>query len=93
MCSGIGNVSILESVFMFSVLSRLPGVRPQARLVCPLVSLAVLLTVTVLPGQDVEFRRGDSNIDSRLDISDAVTIIGYLFLGDPDRCGRSPGVR
>ena len=59
--------------------------RPQARLVCSLVSLAVLLTVTALPGQDVEFRRGDSNIDSRLDISDAVTIIGYLFLGDPER--------
>ncbi len=47
--------------------------------------LAVLLPGAALPAQAVEFQRGDSNIDSRFDISDAVAIIGYLFRGEPKR--------
>src|SRR5262245_19491488 len=29
------------------------------------------------------FHRGDVNVDERLDISDAVTTLGFLFLGSP----------
>lgn len=29
------------------------------------------------------FLRGDGNFDGRLDVADAVTILGYLFLGEP----------
>jgi hypothetical protein len=29
------------------------------------------------------FQRGDSNVDGVVDISDAITILGHLFLGDP----------
>ncbi len=32
------------------------------------------------------FVRGDSNGDGRVDISDPLLILGYLFLGDPARC-------
>lgn len=32
------------------------------------------------------FIRGDANGDSRVDISDPLLILGYLFLGDPSRC-------
>ena len=30
----------------------------------------------------VSFHRGDSNVDGRTDISDDLTVIGYLFLGE-----------
>ncbi|MBN1441988.1 MAG: dockerin type I repeat-containing protein, partial [Planctomycetes bacterium] len=30
---------------------------------------------------DAPFARGDANADAALDVSDAVTILGYLFLG------------
>ncbi len=30
------------------------------------------------------FLRGDSNADGKLDISDAITTLGALFLGDPE---------
>jgi hypothetical protein len=33
----------------------------------------------------VEFQRGDANADARIDISDAIAILGYLFLGQPRR--------
>jgi hypothetical protein len=40
-------------------------------------------TVTVLPGPQTsrKFLRGDSNDDGAVDLSDAVSILGYLFLG------------
>jgi hypothetical protein len=30
---------------------------------------------------EYRFRRGDANADGRVDISDAIRILGYLFLG------------
>jgi sugar lactone lactonase YvrE len=33
------------------------------------------------------FARGDSNLDDRSDMSDAVTVLGYLFLGAPSELG------
>ena len=43
--------------------------------------LAVALSATLpLPGQS--FRRGDTNGDGGVDVSDAVSVLGYLFLGD-----------
>ncbi len=32
---------------------------------------------------EIEFLRGDANLDGTIDISDGITILGYLFLGDP----------
>lgn len=37
-------------------------------------------TLTFTPVDPVEFRRGDSNVDGSIDISDAMTILSYLFL-------------
>ncbi len=37
----------------------------------------------VSPAPAVPFRRGDSNADAAMDLSDAVAILGYLFLADP----------
>ena len=36
----------------------------------------------VPPVRIQQFRRGDSNADGTTDISDAIAILGYLFLGD-----------
>lgn len=36
-----------------------------------------------VPGQPTEFRRGDSNVDGTVDISDAINTLSYLFLGEP----------
>ena len=54
------------------------------------LSLGGLLTCVVLLAatprvwsQLPTFRRGDSNVDSIVDISDAVHVLGFLFLGDP----------
>src|SRR5262245_42889403 len=38
-----------------------------------------------ISGQDTPFRRGDSNGDLQVDLSDAVFTLGFLFLGDPPR--------
>ncbi len=40
-------------------------------------------TTAVLEGQGPAFRRGFANPDKRLDLSDAVHVLGYLFLGQP----------
>jgi hypothetical protein len=38
-------------------------------------------------GSGTEFRRGDANADGKVDISDGVFILGYLFLGgSPPQC-------
>jgi len=37
----------------------------------------------VARGQSVPFRRGDSNADGTVDLSDAVHLLGHLFLGSP----------
>ncbi len=49
------------------------------------VALVALLSVapTVWP---VDLRRGDSNTDSAVDVSDAVLTLGYLFTGDDLSC-------
>ena len=40
------------------------------------------------------FRRGDANADSATDISDSITILGFLFLGNPSNldCQKSADV-
>ena len=43
------------------------------------------LRVSEEPGGEPAFRRGDANGDGRVDISDAVALLGCLFRGDP--CG------
>jgi hypothetical protein len=42
-----------------------------------------LRDLTVLPSRCVRFQRGDTNADAEIDISDAIAILGYLFLGVP----------
>jgi hypothetical protein len=37
----------------------------------------------VAPFPPIPFRRGDSSADSLLDLTDAVTTLGFLFLADP----------
>jgi hypothetical protein len=37
----------------------------------------------MLINEDVRFRRGDSNSDGKVDISDAIATLGFLFTGDP----------
>jgi len=40
------------------------------------------------PSVDVPFRRGDTNGDGKVDISDAVRLLGYLFnQGEPPALG------
>ena len=39
------------------------------------------VAVTVLPEPAGGFRRGDANVDGKLDISDPIAVLGYLFLG------------
>ncbi|MBN1444056.1 MAG: hypothetical protein JXA90_15200 [Planctomycetes bacterium] len=48
---------------------------------------AWLRELAVLPSRCLEFLRGDANADAESDISDAVAILGYLFLGQPARLG------
>jgi hypothetical protein len=46
---------------------------------------ASFLTASFVPelGANALFLRGDSNRDGRVDLSDAVYTLGYLFLGSP----------
>ncbi len=50
-----------------------------------LLSLALSLVLAALPLEAgaTAFRRGDSNADGRVDISDAVNILSFLFLSQP----------
>jgi len=41
------------------------------------------ITVTVLPEARQRFRRGDANASGKVDISDPIATLGFLFLGDP----------
>jgi hypothetical protein len=45
------------------------------------------LTITVSGDAGPSFVRGDANRDGAVDISDASTILGFLFLGAPPRLG------
>jgi hypothetical protein len=45
--------------------------------------LALASGLFALPGQAASFRRGDVNQDGRLEISDAIQVLGHLFLGSP----------
>lgn len=51
------------------------------------VALLLLLVSTTLLAAQADFRRGDANADSgielKLDVSDAIATLGYLFLGIP----------
>jgi hypothetical protein len=53
----------------------------------PLFSAAALtvscLATTASIGDTIPFRRGDSNVDGTVDLSDAVHSLGFLFLGSP----------
>src|SRR5688572_30090830 len=55
--------------------------RPAALLLLPLAS-------TLHAQDDVSFRRGDSNIDGKVDIADPVDTLGCLFLGE--KCSGCP---
>jgi len=50
-------------------------VRPEADAIS-----SVLVTPS---GPPARFVRGDANVDGEMDISDAISILGYLFLGTP----------
>ncbi len=47
--------------------------------------LAVIAIPPATCGDHAPFRRGDANADGGIDVSDAVTILGSLFLGSPPR--------
>ncbi len=51
----------------------------------PLVTCLVLLSLSALPAaaRGSDFKRGDSNQDAAIDISDSVYTLGILFLGLP----------
>jgi PKD repeat protein len=52
------------------------------------VSLGIQQGIEVLDAQHIVFRRGDSNTDSALDISDAIFTLSYLFAdGASPSCG------
>ncbi len=62
---------------------------PRSKL--PLWLLA-FFALNLLPGVEAlgataRFRRGDSNVDTRFDISDAIQTLGFLFLGQPTTLG------
>ena len=42
-----------------------------------------LKDLVVLPSRCIRFQRGNANADPQVDMSDAVAILGYLFLGKP----------
>ena len=44
----------------------------------------VLVATLVAPRPPVTFRRGDSNGDGAVDLSDAVTTLGHLFVGNAE---------
>ena len=44
----------------------------------------------MLPSRCVKFLRGDSNGDAEVDVSDAIAILGHLFLGQPSRLSCPP---
>ena len=49
--------------------------------------LAVVLAAPALAqSADLPIRRGDTNIDRTVDLSDVIDILGFLFLGDPLSC-------
>ncbi len=51
------------------------------------VEIRTARSVAFEPLRRLTFVRGDFNIDGRFDISDAVAVLGYLFLGDrPSDC-------
>jgi hypothetical protein len=65
--------------------SRLPSSAPV--LLAGLLSIApaLLLDHAVLRGECLNaFQRGDSNLDGRLDLSDGIATLGFLFLGTGD---------
>jgi hypothetical protein len=41
------------------------------------------VTITVLPESGRRFRRGDANLSGKVDISDPIATLGFLFLGSP----------
>ena len=52
-----------------------------------ILALFVALGLTARsPAQDADFSRGDANVDGILDLSDAVAILGFLFLTEPLGC-------
>ena len=51
-------------------------------------ALLLLLASTLHAQDDVSFRRGDSNIDGKVDIADPVATLGCLFLGE--ECSSCP---
>src|SRR5690606_10995217 len=51
---------------------------------CPSVECPDARIIVREPGAEVLFRRGDSNTDGALNITDAIHILGFLFLGDAD---------
>ncbi len=54
--------------------------------------VANLVTEFEVPSvKQPQFRRGDANLDRNTDLSDAITMLGHLFLGDPatPRCFKS----
>ncbi len=59
------------------------AVFPARLSIVPIVLILALLAArpTVCLGGATEFRRGDSNTDGRVDVSDAVGTLGTLFLG------------
>jgi len=48
-----------------------------------LVPPALVPPVLVAGDSGVRFRRGDTNVDDRVDVSDAIHVFGFLFLGTP----------
>lgn len=45
--------------------------------------LLLFFHASLLLAQDAQFRRGDSNLDGTLDISDGIFTLRYIFLGEP----------
>ena len=47
--------------------------------------------IVISENNEPQFRRGDANLDRITDLSDAITMLGHLFLGDPatPRCSKS----
>ena len=71
------TVLILVSTLLLFLAAFLPGTN--------LFGQSVARTATAARPAATQFQRGDSNTDSSFDISDAVSIIGFLFRGIPER--------
>lgn len=77
-CPGFTSELIFDAISGTTYLIRIGSSLPD---ISGTGELQILTTTT-----DVEFRRGDLNLDGACDLSDVIALLDYLFLGSPIFC-------